>query len=359
MSEAELSPDLERGYVPVPPVPAAAAAAIVEPPSAPQLELSEVHPHSATDPSQVPSVDVAPPPPGLFPDEAPAPSIVEPSALAPEGEPSPPAVTNAPAVTKSTDLAQAARIAEITEFAPVAEAVSAVPRSSARPPATDSSQSPYSRPTSGRKRSPAIIAAIWLVTATIPAAAVWLLMRAQKHDQPVAAAKTTVEYRAQTLQDLPVHVAPQPPAAVTAEVPSAPAAAPEGPAAAPSVNEPAVAAPLASTEAAPSTMPSLSPNTEVVVETDSKDRVSVLVKTRPDGARVMRRGKEIGRTPLVIQIGRGEHRIFEVMMVGFGTKRITLDGEKPEIMVNMATEAKPQTVYVPAPMPANKYDRLQ
>jgi hypothetical protein len=90
----------------------------------------------------------------------------------------------------------------------------------------------------------------------------------------------------------------------------------------------------------------------------------VLVKTRPEKVKVLRRGKEIGRTPLTIQIGRGEHRIFELVAPGIGTKRLTLDGEKPEVFVNMPLESKPQTVLVPggatAPAPApNKYEPLR
>ncbi len=79
----------------------------------------------------------------------------------------------------------------------------------------------------------------------------------------------------------------------------------------------------------------------VVVETDSADRVGVLVKSRPTGAKVYRRGKEIGKTPLTIQIGRGEHRIFEVGWASSGSKRISVDGEKPEITVNLGGEPKP------------------
>ena len=78
----------------------------------------------------------------------------------------------------------------------------------------------------------------------------------------------------------------------------------------------------------------------VVVETESNDRISVLVKSRPTGAKVLRRGKEIGRTPLTIQIGRGEHRIFEVGSLALGTRRISLDGEKTEIMVNVGAPLK-------------------
>jgi hypothetical protein len=71
------------------------------------------------------------------------------------------------------------------------------------------------------------------------------------------------------------------------------------------------------------------------VETESDDRIDVVVKSRPNGVRVWRRGKEIGRTPLVIQIGRGERRVFEIGSPGYGTRRLSLNGEKTEVIVNL------------------------
>lgn len=44
---------------------------------------------------------------------------------------------------------------------------------------------------------------------------------------------------------------------------------------------------------------------------------------------------------MTIQIGRGEHRIFEVGWTNTGSKRISVDGEKPEITVNLVPESKP------------------
>jgi hypothetical protein len=73
----------------------------------------------------------------------------------------------------------------------------------------------------------------------------------------------------------------------------------------------------------------------VVVETESNDRISVTVNSNPNGVRVWRRGKSIGRTPLVIQIGRGERRVFEIGSPGYGTRRLSLNGEKTDITVNL------------------------
>ena len=80
----------------------------------------------------------------------------------------------------------------------------------------------------------------------------------------------------------------------------------------------------------------------MVVETQSNDRIDVLVKSNPSKVRVWKRGKEIGRTPLVIQIGRGEHRIFEVGTPAFGVRRLSINGDKTEITVNLAVPAGKQ-----------------
>jgi len=96
----------------------------------------------------------------------------------------------------------------------------------------------------------------------------------------------------------------------------------------------------AGTGGAPATSPGST--LPVVVETESSDRIDVLVKSNPSKVRVWKRGKEIGRTPLVIQIGRGEHRIFEVGTPAFGVRRLALNGDKTEITVNLAVPAGKQ-----------------
>ena len=97
------------------------------------------------------------------------------------------------------------------------------------------------------------------------------------------------------------------------------------------------AAEQASNGGAPAT--SSSSTLPVVVETESSDRIDVLVKSNPSKVRVWKRGKEIGRTPLVIQVGRGEHRIFEVGTPAFGVRRLSINGDKTEITVNLAVPA--------------------
>jgi hypothetical protein len=336
-SEAELAPELERDLVPVP---KAAAAAIIEPPEALQLELSELHPHQP----DAPSTDVAPPPPPQMFLDAAAPAPPEAPMLA---DRSPASQTNSAAAVD----AGSGGVAAVAAF-PRAEPAPAAPVPVAEASIGVAAKGP----------SRILLLALWVVTAAIPAAAVWMLMRSPKPAETVTAAPPPAQYHAEAVQH-PV-VTPPPVAVPAAAEPSpagaeAPASAVAAPAASEAAGEPLASEPKTAPEDVVAAAPSTAPTTPVVVETDSSDRVSVLVKTRPEGARILRRGKEIGRTPLTIEIGRGEHRIFEVSMVGFGAKRITLDGAKPEILVNMAVEAKPPTVYLPAPMPTTKYERLQ
>jgi len=85
---------------------------------------------------------------------------------------------------------------------------------------------------------------------------------------------------------------------------------------------------VASATSPASTMP-------VVIETKSEDRIAVVVKSQPTNMKVWRRGKAIGRTPLVIEIGRGEHRIFEVGSPTHGVRRLSLNGDKTEVTVTL------------------------
>ncbi len=181
-----------------------------------------------------------------------------------------------------------------------------------------------------------MLATLWVITAAIPAIVVWAVMRNQARiDRPAqahAAIAADVRQTPPVARPLAEPEAAQKPAAAASL--SAPVA---------SVTETKPSAPAAdSASVATSTVP-------VVVETESQDRVSVLVKSKPRTAKVYKRGKEIGRTPLIIQIGRGEHRIFEVGVNLGLTRRISIDGEKPEITVPLLSDPKPAPSAAPPP----------
>jgi len=95
-------------------------------------------------------------------------------------------------------------------------------------------------------------------------------------------------------------------------------------------------------------MPAPASSSQVVSLTDAADRVQVLVKSRPSGARLYRLGREFARTPVIVEIARGDRRVFEVGTPSLGTRRIAIDGTKPEITVTLAADPPP-----PLPSPAS------
>lgn len=102
--------------------------------------------------------------------------------------------------------------------------------------------------------------------------------------------------------------------------------------------------PASSNDLADAAAPSANGEYPVIVQTEAKERVDVLVKSQPATVRILRRGKELGKTPVIIQIGRGERRVFEVNAPGYGLRRLVLGSDKPEVLVAL----KPLAGGVPA-----------
>ena len=177
-------------------------------------------------------------------------------------------------------------------------------------------------------------AVLWIASMLASGAVGWLAKptprffhHARGHESERRAARDAVESM--------IHESPEP---ASGALPPAQASQPTTAPSSTATSE--AAAQVGSTGGAPAT--SASSTLPVVVETESSDRIDVLVKSNPSKVRVWKRGKEIGRTPLVIQIGRGEHRIFEVGTPAFGVRRLSLNGDKTEVTVNLAVPAGKQ-----------------
>jgi hypothetical protein len=194
---------------------------------------------------------------------------------------------------------------------------------------------------------------LWGASAAIPAIIVWLVMRSpdqQCHQiQRVQAAMPAVVLPAA----LPVRTESEqargevlPPAPPVADVSASPAES-QSVALVPSGAPPAS---MVSAVPMPSTVSMVSPTPvpSVVVLTDAGARVPVVIKSTPTGARVYRLGKEIARTPVIIEIAQGERRVFEVGSPSMGTRRIGVDGSKSEIMVRLGAELAPAVAAPPA-----------
>jgi hypothetical protein len=65
---------------------------------------------------------------------------------------------------------------------------------------------------------------------------------------------------------------------------------------------------------------------------------TVVVKTSPAGARLFRKGKSVGASPVTIELEPGEKRSYEVGMPGWVTRRLVVDGTKPEIFIGLKPE---------------------
>jgi len=130
-------------------------------------------------------------------------------------------------------------------------------------------------------------------------------------------------------------VAPAPSEAVPQAAPEQ-AAAPSATTAAPEASAAASAAPTA--EAAPSAAASANgaPSTSASAAPDGT-RV-VIVKISPPGARLFHKGKPVGASPVTIELAPGEKRAYEVGMPGWVTRRLVVDGSKPEMFIGLKPE---------------------
>jgi hypothetical protein len=89
----------------------------------------------------------------------------------------------------------------------------------------------------------------------------------------------------------------------------------------------------ASAAAAASAAPTPSAAVEAVGETKR-----INIDSEPPGARLFWRGKEVGTTPFTLEIPAGARRSYELGKPGFVTRRVVIDGSKPEISIGL----KPQ-----------------
>ena len=144
--------------------------------------------------------------------------------------------------------------------------------------------------------------AVWyaVLAAVVIGFGIWLAVRPSPPTPPTAASSPPVSQAAAEPSAAPIEPAPSP---VAAPEPSAVASA--------------------------------------VPATDGGDAITVLLKIRPEGARVYYRGKEVGRSPFTLELPRGETRAYEVGHPGYMTRRLVVDGNEPVISLSMAPAPAP------------------
>ena len=113
--------------------------------------------------------------------------------------------------------------------------------------------------------------------------------------------------------------------------PLAPATSAAEPAPAASAAEPAPAVSAAE--------PTPSPAASAAVEAASAANIRrVTVKSQPPKARFFHFGKPVGTAPFVLELKPGERHAYEAGLPGYGTRKVVIDGTKPEITVGLTRE---------------------
>jgi hypothetical protein len=126
----------------------------------------------------------------------------------------------------------------------------------------------------------------------------------------------------------------------TANVEPAPAASVAEPAVAVPAAEPAPAASAAEPAVAASAAepsPAASASAASVAASDTGIR-RVMVKSNPKKVRFFHFGKQVGVTPFVLELKPGERHAYEAGLPGYGTRKVVIDGSKPQIMVGLTRE---------------------
>lgn len=208
---------------------------------------------------------------------------------------------------------------------PATERAARAPR---RPVASEELE-PY--PAKAKTRGRTLIVA----AAALALAAVWLLTQRDAPPMSQAPAQSPTP-RSQLEPAAPnapgprvVEPAPaaEPRAALDEPSSAAAQAAPQQSAPTPTADTPAAAAP------APSAAPSASD--DAASASNATGKVTVVVKVRPPEARLYHRGKEVGMSPVSIELAPGEKRAFEVGKRGYITRRLVLDGTQTNVFIGL------------------------
>jgi len=82
----------------------------------------------------------------------------------------------------------------------------------------------------------------------------------------------------------------------------------------------------------------LAPRTAAAEAASGTNIRRVTVKSNPPKVRLFHFGKPIGVTPFVLELKPGERHAYEAGLPGYGTRKVVIDGSKPEITVGLRRE---------------------
>jgi hypothetical protein len=127
-------------------------------------------------------------------------------------------------------------------------------------------------------------------------------------------------------------------AITTAEAPPAASVVPNAAA----VTAPALPSAAPALPSAASAAPSAASAADVAAVTHG-GKISVLINVRPPQARIFYKGKEVGKAPLTVEVEPGKRRVFEVVLPGFETRKLVVDGTKPHLLVGLRPSSESAT----------------
>ena len=139
-------------------------------------------------------------------------------------------------------------------------------------------------------------------------------------------------------------LAPLPASTVSSAALPAVPAPPTAVAVVPPGTEPAASAANAANAPSP-TLPAAEPSSAAALAAPSADAAAsgkhrVLLKSLPPKARFYHFGKQVGVAPFVLEFDPGERHAYEVGLPGYGTRKVVVDGSKPEVTVGLRKDTR-------------------
>jgi hypothetical protein len=306
-----------------PPMPSAAfsepvRAPSVPPPPPPPAPIAAAP--SSPPPPPAPIAAPSAPPPARS-----APSVPPPSGSAASSTPSapPPASPQPPAVA-APSTPPAAR-----PSAPPAR--SSVPAPRALPTTTEVvATADASSPTSGGFGRWLLVLAAGLVVVCVLGYRVFSRERAAQAESTAANAIVQAATPAPTTATAEPAPAPSATEAANPESTTPPVAAASAASAASSAS-----AETSDSNPSPATSASAAPATSARADAEKR---RITVKSKPAKVRFYHFGKLVGVAPFVLEFKPGERHAYEAGLPGYGTRKVVIDGSKPEVLIGLTKE---------------------
>jgi hypothetical protein len=183
---------------------------------------------------------------------------------------------------------------------------------------------PKSRRRSSSRRAPRGLGIIPLVIAAAVFVVMFLVgaMRAMRDELRDAKPSTMT----------PSSVVQSPPAETH---PAAPESAPVAPAAV------TLQEPIAAEVAAPAPSPAEPEASASAGPAAADGTTRVMMRSAVAGAKFFRNGKQVGLNSVIVELAPGEKRAFEVNLAGYVSRKVVVDGSRPEVVVYLPRISEP------------------